>query len=82
MKTAISIPDPLFARAEDCARQMGVSRSQFFAKAVDDLVTSIERQAMIVKLTEFYSRETSQLDPVLHALQLESLMNSEEGRDW
>jgi hypothetical protein len=82
MKTAISIPDPLFARAEDCARQMGVSRSQFFAKAVDDLVTSIEKQAMIDKLTEYYSREPSQIDPVLDALQIESLMNSEEGRGW
>ena len=82
MKTAVSIPDPLFARAEDCARQMGVSRSQFFAKAVDDLVTSIEKQAIIDKLNEFYSREPSQLDPGLHALQLESLRNSDDGREW
>jgi hypothetical protein len=82
MKTAISIPDPLFARAEDCARQMGVSRSQFFAKAVEELVTRIERQAITDKLNEFYSREPSELDPALRTLSLESLRRSDKGYEW
>ncbi|HVL03323.1 MAG TPA: ribbon-helix-helix protein, CopG family [Acidimicrobiales bacterium] len=34
MKTAISIPDPVFARAEEHARRLGLSRSEFFSRAV------------------------------------------------
>jgi hypothetical protein len=34
MKTAISIPDPLFAAAEQFAHDNGLSRSELFARAV------------------------------------------------
>jgi hypothetical protein len=61
---------------------MGVSRSQFFAKAVEELVTCIERQAVTDKLNEFYYREPSELDPVLRTLSLESLQRSDEGYEW
>lgn len=33
MKTAISIPDPLFDRVEHHASRLGLSRSEFFARA-------------------------------------------------
>ena len=33
MKTAISIPDPIFRRAEAAAKRLGVSRSEFFTRA-------------------------------------------------
>ena len=35
MKTAISLPDETFARIEKAARRLGVSRSEFFAKAAE-----------------------------------------------
>ena len=38
MKTAISIPDEIFKRAERLARRLGMSRSQLYAHAVDDYV--------------------------------------------
>jgi len=38
MKTAISIPDPLFDAAEDVADRLGVSRSQLYAKALAEYV--------------------------------------------
>lgn len=34
MKTAISIPDEVFAEAERVARRLGMSRSELFTKAV------------------------------------------------
>ncbi|MGH2872559.1 MAG: ribbon-helix-helix protein, CopG family [Solirubrobacteraceae bacterium] len=41
MKTAISLPDETFARVERAAKRLGVSRSEFFARAaqrwLDDL---------------------------------------------
>lgn len=36
MKTAISLPDPLFDEAEALARRLGRSRSQLYADALRD----------------------------------------------
>lgn len=35
MKTAISLPDQTFERVERAAAQLGVSRSEFFARAAE-----------------------------------------------
>ena len=35
MKTAISVPDPIFAKVEEAAARLGVSRSEFFARAAE-----------------------------------------------
>lgn len=39
MKTAVSIPDDVFHRAERLARKMKLSRSRLFSAAVDEYVT-------------------------------------------
>lgn len=43
MKTAISVPDEIFAHVEDQAAELGISRSEFFARAarryLDELAT-------------------------------------------
>lgn len=41
MKTAISIPDPIFAKAEKAARNLGISRSEFFTRAVEKMMASL-----------------------------------------
>jgi metal-responsive CopG/Arc/MetJ family transcriptional regulator len=38
MKTAISIPDRVYARAEKTAKRLGKSRSQLYAEAVAEYV--------------------------------------------
>jgi hypothetical protein len=35
VKTAISIPDEVFRRAERCAKKLGVSRSELFTRAME-----------------------------------------------
>jgi len=35
MKTAISVPDETFTRIERAAKRLGVSRSEFFARAAE-----------------------------------------------
>lgn len=35
MKVAVSIPDPIFAEAEELARRLGTSRSEVYARALD-----------------------------------------------
>jgi len=42
MKTAISVPDPVFARVEEAAGQLGVSRSEFFRRAAERYLTELD----------------------------------------
>jgi len=80
MKTAISIPDEIFKEAERTAKNLGVSRSELYAKAVLDFVERYRRESLIEKLNEVYSKAEalSELDPHLSVLQTQSL-NRE---DW
>lgn len=38
MKTVVSLPGPLFAKAEDLARRLGKSRNQLYTEAVAEYV--------------------------------------------
>lgn len=42
MKTAISVPDDTFDRAERAAKKHGMNRSQFYARAADRYATDLE----------------------------------------
>jgi metal-responsive CopG/Arc/MetJ family transcriptional regulator len=42
MKTAISLPDETFDRVERAARDLGVSRSEFFVRAVERWLDALE----------------------------------------
>lgn len=42
MKTAISVPDETFARVERAASRLGVSRSEFFARAAERWLAELE----------------------------------------
>ena len=79
MKTAISIPDDLFQRAEQAAKRLGVSRSEFYANAVREFVERHQRATITQKLNELYSDDesVSELDARWLALQTESLSKEE-----
>jgi metal-responsive CopG/Arc/MetJ family transcriptional regulator len=78
MKTAISIPDPLFKAAERAAKRQKVSRSRLYAKALQEYLERRRSKAITKALNEIYGTEPSELDPVLARLQGEAL-----GReDW
>lgn len=78
MKTAISIPDPLFKEADRLAKRLGVSRSQLYSRALAALVGSMKAEDVTAALNEVYARESSKADPVLSALQLATL----KPEDW
>jgi metal-responsive CopG/Arc/MetJ family transcriptional regulator len=42
MKTAISLPDETFHRVEEAARRLGISRSEFFARAARRWLDSLD----------------------------------------
>jgi len=75
MKTAISLPDEVFEAAELLAAKQGVSRSRLYADALEAWVSEHHEQAIRERLDTVYREpeSRSELDPVLHALQLEAL---------
>ena len=80
MKTAISIPDPLFKATERLAKRLRLSRSELFQRAVQAFVQDHDDAAVTAALDEVYgsNREDSRLDPVLARLQASSL----RGKEW
>jgi hypothetical protein len=73
MKTAISIPDDVFEAAEGLAEDLGMNRSELYARAVAEYVSRRRGEDVTRKLNEVYSRIEARLDPALEALQLASL---------
>lgn len=61
MKTAISIPDPLFEKAEELAHRLRVSRSELYANALRAFVEEHDEAAKRRALDELYGTESSAL---------------------
>ncbi len=61
MRTAISIPPPLFERANALARQFHISRSELIARAVARFADEYDEAAMRATLDELYGSESSAL---------------------
>lgn len=73
MKIAISVPDPLFEAADNLARQLKKSRSQFYAEAVAAYLGSMGEDAVREQLNAVYATQESKIDPVFAQLQLQVL---------
>jgi predicted transcriptional regulator len=52
MKTAISIPDDLFRRADELADQLGKSRSELYREALVDYIARRDPLAVTTALNE------------------------------
>jgi metal-responsive CopG/Arc/MetJ family transcriptional regulator len=80
MKTAISIPDPLFKAAEHVAKDLGISRSELFQRAVASFLTEHKYDRVTEQLDAIYAQnpEASDVDPILATIQSASLAKE----DW
>jgi metal-responsive CopG/Arc/MetJ family transcriptional regulator len=73
MKTAISIPDPLFKAAEEFAKRMGLSRSQLYVVALQEYLRSHKPDQITKQLDAVYADEDSSLDPLFVKLQAHTI---------
>jgi len=73
MKTAISLPDPIFKAGERHASRFRLSRSELYASALKEYLARHSDEAVTESLNRVYSAEPSRLDPALRALQLRAL---------
>jgi metal-responsive CopG/Arc/MetJ family transcriptional regulator len=62
MKTAISIPDALFERAEQLARRSGKSRSEIYRDALAEYLARREPNAITASLDEIVAELGNPVD--------------------
>jgi len=73
MKTAISIPDPIFQSAEIMAHQLAISRSELFTKAISEYLEKHKYEDVTESLNHVYAGVSSSLDEELTAMQSNSI---------
>jgi metal-responsive CopG/Arc/MetJ family transcriptional regulator len=78
MKTAISLPDSVFEEAKALAQRLGLSRSELYTKALQTYLKKYNRNQILQKLNQVYSKESSEVDPVMAKMQWMSLSRE----DW
>ena len=74
MKTAISLPDHLFASADALAERLGVSRSNLFATALAEFLAKHQSRRVTERLDAVYATEPSALDPVVRKAQRKTIL--------
>jgi metal-responsive CopG/Arc/MetJ family transcriptional regulator len=77
MKTAISLPDGLFEEGERAAQQLGMSRSELYATALEAYLKAHRAEHITAQLDELYQEEAPALDEVTQQLQVLSLPQEE-----
>jgi metal-responsive CopG/Arc/MetJ family transcriptional regulator len=77
MKTAISLPDDLFAEAEALATELGTSRSHLYASAVREYLARHRPDAVTAALDRVYASADLRADPAVAAAAAQILARSE-----
>lgn len=77
MKTAISIPDKLFAAADKYAKSHGVSRSNLYAKAIAQFLDQHPADHITSQLNTIYKGKDSKLNKTASSLQFHSIETEE-----
>lgn len=73
MKTAVSVPDPVFNSADALAKRLGISRSRLYATAVAEYVAKFQASRVTERLDAVYGKEDSRMDPRLARAQRKAL---------
>lgn len=78
MKIAISVPDSVFASADELAQRLGVSRSQLYAKAMSEYLAKHRGSHITARLDQVYGAEDGHLDARVRSAQARSVT----GKSW
>ena len=73
MKTAISIPNNVYRQAESFAKRNRLSRSALYTEAVKLFMDQRRPEDVTGRLNELYGQESSEMDPVVQAMQTRSI---------
>jgi metal-responsive CopG/Arc/MetJ family transcriptional regulator len=67
MKTAISLPEPLFDAAEKLAKRMKLSRSALYARAVEDFVRRYDPDDLTAEIDRVLADQPQERDEFVAA---------------
>ena len=82
MKTAISLSDSLYERAEEMALYMGITRSKLFAMALEEFISKYNEKMITEKINEVYEKiDQKEFEPYLNA-GLEPTRNLTKNDAW
>jgi len=82
MKTAISLPDTLYEDAEKTAKSMGISRSQLFAKALEEFLNHHKKESITEKYNEIYSQINSKDISKMESINIMNLRELTKNDTW
>lgn len=77
MKTAVSIPDDLFRRADELANHLGKSRSELYREALVDYLERRDPHAITATLNELADELTRDDAAFISEAARQTLQNSE-----
>jgi len=77
MKTAISIPDPLFEEAEAAAKDLGLTRSKLIQTALEEFLQRRRDEEVTRRLNKSFTENPPEPDPFLDYLVLEGIKRVE-----
>ena len=77
MSTAVSIPDDVYAEAEELVRRLKISRSELYAKALREYVARHDPDAVTAALNQVYGDGDAEPDPAVRAAAAETLKRIE-----
>jgi metal-responsive CopG/Arc/MetJ family transcriptional regulator len=78
MKTAISISDSIFHKADALAKQLGVSRSELYARAVSELLARHDSDQVRARLDLVYEASDARAEPTPAAAQHRSVPRADQ----
>ena len=81
MKTAISINNETFRRAEEAAAALGISRSEFFTRGAELYLAELESSALSSRIDDVLARIGTP-DEGAGAFGLRRLAELTEGDEW
>jgi metal-responsive CopG/Arc/MetJ family transcriptional regulator len=73
VKTAISIPNPVFQAGERLAQRLSISRSQLYSRALREYIERYDEDEITRLLDEVYANQSSEPDPVITRIAAQSL---------
>ncbi len=82
MKTAISISDDLFNKAEKTAKRLGIPRSQLFAKALEEFLQARDRESVTDRLNQVYTNPNEPSARVSDRMSVAALRESLKHDAW
>jgi len=74
MKTALTIPNPIFKKSKQRAKELGMSFDEFCTKALVAFNPEHNYKNVTEALNEVYKTESSSIEPELIRMQTLSLM--------